>query len=550
MAIPDGLGAYPPLIQRLLALRGIQTDEQARRFMDPAPAPRPDPRLLPDMEQATTRLHAAIRSGDQIAIYGDYDVDGLSATAILSDGLRDLGANVSAFIPNRYTDGYGLATATLARMHAEGVRVVVTVDCGITAEAELNSAASMGMDTIVVDHHEVLGELPRAVAAIDPKRADSAYPSDDLCSAALALRLLEVLYATSGQQLDLDRYLDLAALATVCDMVPLIGENRELVKAGLYALANTSRPGLKAILQSSGASGPPDADTLAFRVGPRLNAAGRLGDANVALEALLTTDVSRAMELATQLNDVNRRRQQMVEDATIVARELSERQLPDAPALVVGCAEISRGIVGLIATRLVEAYGRPAFVYEQGPEQCVGSARGLPGFDVTAALSAAAGHLTRYGGHRAAGGFSLPISNLKAFRNCIQQSAILQLADMATSPAMEIDAEEPLANLAGPVLRYLAAFAPSGVGNPAPVLLSRDVSVTDRRLVGNGRHLQLRLRDRRTTWRAIAFGWEGPVPGLGASVDIVYCVDAGRAGVEPQLRVKALELSTTREMEK
>lgn len=545
---PATLGAYPPLIQRLLAGRGIQTEGQALAFLRNVPGAHPEPRLLPDIEPAIHRILAAIGAGEPIAVYGDFDVDGVTATAILTEGLRALGGGVIPYIPNRFREGYGVNTAALAKLHAQGARLVITVDCGISAIDQLRAAREMGLDAIVLDHHEVEKTLPPAIATIDPKRPDSIYPTRDLCSGGLALRLLEALYEAARRPLDVSRYLDLAALATVCDMVPLQGENRELVKAGLPAIASTRRPGLRALLRVSGAAGEaPNADMLGFRVGPRINAAGRLDDAADALELLMTDDPARAAVLAERLDQLNRRRQQMVETASILASDLASHEPVDAPVLVVGDARISRGIVGLIATRLVETYQRPAFVYEQDGERCTGSARGVTGFDIVAALRHSADLLVRHGGHHAAGGFTVETKNLAAFRARLTEAAAKQFAAQPPSHALEVDAEAPLHALDSTALRHLWRFAPCGMGNPNPLLLSRGVTVTERRLVGDGKHLQMRLRDG-ATWRAIAFGRAAEAPPLGSSLDIVYAIDAGRGQYGPSLRLIDLALSKTREV--
>ena len=547
-APPAALSAYPSLIQRLLVGRGIQTEAQARAFLRTEPGDHPDPRLLPDIEPAIGRILAAIAAGEPIAVYGDFDVDGITATAILAEGLRDLGAGVIPYIPNRFHEGYGVNLPALAGLRTRGARLVITVDCGISAVEELRAARELGLDAIVLDHHEVPASgAPPAIATIDPKRPDSIYPTSDLCSGGLALRLLEALCEAARGPLDVSRYLDLAALATVCDMVPLTGENRELVKAGLPAIAASRRPGLRALLRLSGAAGtPPTAETLGFRVGPRLNAAGRLDDAADALEILMTADPARATILAERLEQLNRRRQQMVESATLLASELAAREPADAPLLLVGDPHISRGIVGLIATRLVEIYQRPAFVYEQGDEQCTGSARGVPGFDVVAALGSSAGLLLRHGGHRAAGGFTVETANLEALRARLWEAAAGQFAGQIPSSAIEVEAEAPLHALDSVTLRKLWRFAPCGVGNPNPLLLSRGVTVIERRLVGDGTHLQMQLRDRSSSWRAIAFGRAAQAPPLGSSLDIVYAIDAGSGKYGPSLRLTDLALSNTR----
>ncbi len=537
---PVGLDTYPRLIAQILIRRGIHDQATAHSFFATTAPSRPNPFLLPDMEQAVERIRSAINCGERIGVYGDFDVDGITATAILTEGIRRLGGQVVAFIPNRFGDGYGISTGGLRRLSEQGVSLVISVDCGISAHAEIAVAKTLGQDFVVLDHHEVGETLPEAVAVVDPKRPNSEYPTKDICSGALAFRLLEALYARFDRPLDTDRYLDLAALATVCDMVPLVGENRDLVKAGLRAMARTSRPGLRALLWPPGSEASfehPDADTLGYRVGPRINAAGRLADASTALELLTTDDVTRAEQLASELGDINRRRQEMLEQAVELARAIAAQQDPESPAIVIGHGEISRGIVGLVASRLSELYGKPAFVYEEGPEGCVGSARGVTGFDVVAALDSAHDLLLRHGGHKAAGGFALRAESAGLLRDRLCAAAQSQLSSTPPRRELRIDATAPLSDIDRQVMTLLPAFAPCGVGNPEPLIMSRGVEVISRRAVGQGRHLMLDLRHGRVRWRAFAFGHGDASEQFGKQVDIVYSVEKGNRGFGPRLRL-------------
>jgi single-stranded-DNA-specific exonuclease len=332
---------------------------------------------------------------------------------------------------------------------------------------------------------------------------------------------------------------DLAALATVCDMVPLVGENRELVKEGLLAIARTLRPGLRALLRATNPSGgedSPDAETLSFRIGPRLNAAGRLKDAGAALELLTTADEARAEELAGELTELNRQRQQMLEEALEIASELVDQQPATAPAIIIGDARISRGIVGLVASRLTELHGKPAFVYEQSDDGCVGSARGVKGFDVVAALDRAHDLLTRHGGHQAAGGFAMPVQAMAALRERLWEASHEQLRSPRPQE-LHVDTTAALDELNPRVLAYMAAFAPCGVGNPAPVIMSRDVWVHRPRAVGDGKHLMADLHNGRVKWRAFAFGRGPDIAAFGKQIDIVYSVEKGSRGFGPRLRL-------------
>jgi single-stranded-DNA-specific exonuclease len=539
-APPPALDAYPRLIARILTHRGINDAASARTFFTGDAAARTDPFLLPDMDAAVHRICAALASGERIAIYGDFDVDGITATAILTEGIRRLGGNVVSFIPNRFGDGYGVSESALERLREQDATLVITVDCGISAHAEIARAKSLGQDLIVLDHHEVGAELPDAVAVVDPKRSSSRYPTRDICSGALAFRLLEALYERCGRSLDSERYLDLVALATVCDMVPLVGENRDLVKAGLRAMARTSRPGLRALLRPRDPNDPvepPDAETLGYRIGPRINASGRLADAGVALELLTTADGERAEQLAGELFELNRRRQEMLEQALALACGLADQESPGASALVIGHPNISRGIVGLVAARLTELYGKTAFVYEQGVEGCVGSARGIEGFDVVMALDRADDLLLRHGGHKAAGGFALGIAAAPALRERLCEATEEQLRAARPRKEVRIDAAAALPELNRGVLGYMQSFAPCGMGNPAPLIMSTGVDVIARRAVGQGRHLMLDLRHGPVRWRAFAFGRGASLDEFGNQIDIVYSVEKGNRGFGPRLRL-------------
>jgi single-stranded-DNA-specific exonuclease len=536
----------------LLAQRGVENKAEAQAFFGDNRPPAPDPLLLPDMDRAVRHLRAAIEADLAIAVHGDFDVDGISATAILTDGIRELGARVTPFIPNRFTDGYGVTKQTLARLAASGHRVVITVDCGISAIAEAAAARENGLELIILDHHEVGPELPAAVAVIDPKRPDSRYPTHDLCSGALAFRLLQALYASMGRILDEDRYLDVAALATVCDMVPLRGENRRLVQDGLTALATTSRPGLRALLNSEvNATAPqrlekqPDAATLGYRLGPRINAAGRLADASIALELLLTRDEARAAEIADQLHNLNLERRRLVDEAVLLATELVSAEPDDAAAIVVGHESISRGIVGIVASRLVELYHRPAFVFERSFDGCVGSARATSGFDVVSALGEASSTLTRHGGHRAAGGFALPEANVAQFKAAIMRASTEQLCEKPSAQPVAIDADCSLRAIDRATIAYLSRFEPCGMGNTAPVITSRNVLVRGRKNTGDGRHLLLNLRDGPVIWPSFAFERGDAEIAVGAMIDIVYSVENGSRGFGPRLRLLDWRNSTS-----
>jgi len=508
-----------------------------------------DPLLLPDIGPALARLQRALSERHPIAVYGDFDVDGVTASAILCEGLTALGAQVEAYIPDRFSEGYGVNTQAIDKLHARGIRLIVSADCGTSSIPEVAHARALGIDAIVLDHHTVPPELPGAVAVVNPKRHDNGYPEPDLASGGLAYKLMSALYASLDRPFDRARYLDLVALSTVCDVAPMRGENRWLVREGLRAIAQTFRPGLRALLEASGVDpSRVDADTIGYALGPRLNAAGRLAHAHLALDLLTETDDTRAARRALELTQLNQQRQQATAEAMSLAREMLAAEDPDAPLIFIGHPDISSGIVGLVAGRLAEEYYRPAVVYEQGKATSRASCRSIPEFDITAALRTVPHLMLRFGGHRAAAGFTADNDKLPALKQALLRCAREALAGLELAPVLDIDAAVPLHRLSGRLIQQIFQMAPFGEANPEPTFLSRDVEVTDVRLLGeDGAHLRLRLRDGRVTWPAIAFHINGNAAveanGIrpGDRIDVVYTFsqDRGDAGAL-ELRVKDL----------
>jgi single-stranded-DNA-specific exonuclease len=535
---------FPSLTGRLLALRGLRQHEEGRRYLftDGTPA---DPWALPGMDRAVERLLRAIRVGERIAVYGDYDTDGITATAILSEGLRDLGADVLTHLPNRFTDGYGLTAAGLEAVRARGATLVVSVDCGVSAVDEIAHARAAGMGVVVLDHHVPRAAMPLADAIVDPKLEDGAPPElAHLASCGLAYTVLRALYDARGRSLDEGRYVELVALGTVADMVPLTGENRRLVRRGLAALRRSGRPGVHALLERAGLAGAGlSADGIAFRLAPRLNAAGRLDHAALALELLTTADESRARALAEHLNGLNARRQQMTDEAVRVALELARQDGAGSPLVMVGHPQISRGIVGLVASKLVEELYRPSIVYEVGVEHCTGSVRSIPELSAVDCLAQGAELMDRWGGHRQAGGFTVRTDRLPALKAMLGAWAAEQLAGADLRPTLFADIETPLAGLQSPDLQHFPSFEPCGEANPLPTFISRGVAVMHARPVGSdGQHLRLRLRDGQQVWEAVGFGLGGTVPAPGTRIDIIYTVaqDQRRDALELRLADFAL----------
>jgi single-stranded-DNA-specific exonuclease len=508
-----------------------------------------DPLLLPDAGAAVVRLGHAISAGERIAVYGDFDVDGVTSSAILIDGLRALGGDAVSYIPDRFTEGYGVNIAAIDRLHAQGVRLIVTADCGTGSLAEIAHAKELGIATIVVDHHTVPPQLPDAVAVINPKRPDNRYPDSELATGGLAFKLIAALSSALGRRFEPERYLDLVALSTVCDVAPLRDENRTLVRRGLAVFSRTTRPGLRALMEASGVD-PERADTesIGYSLGPRLNAAGRLSHARLSLDLLMETDDARAMQRALELTQLNQQRQQATAAAVALAKDLLAAEDPDAPLIFIGHQDIPPGIVGIVAGRLAEEYYRPAVVYQRGETTSRASCRSIPEYHITDALRSVPGLMLRFGGHRAAAGFTAQNASLPALKQALTRHAADALRGMDLAPALDIDAAIPLARVNGELIRYFSMMRPFGEGNPEPAFLSRGVEIRDCRVIGSdGTHLRLSLRDGRTTWPAIAFGQAGEGCAQfaeGDRIDVVYTFGSdgsGNGGLE--MRIKDLRHS-------
>jgi single-stranded-DNA-specific exonuclease len=530
---------YPPLVRHLLWHRGVRTPAEAAAFMDGAVEY--DPLLLPDIEPALFRLRRAIEEGELVAVYGDFDVDGVTASTILVEGLRELGGRVTPYLPDRFSEGYGVNIDAIDALHGQSVSLIVTADCGTSSVAEVAHARKLGVDTIILDHHTIPPELPDAVALVNPKRPENRYPEAELASGGLAFKVMAALYGAMGREWDAERYIDLVALSTVCDVAPLQNENRTLVRRGLEALQRTERPGLRALLETSGlTSACLDSDSIGYTLGPRLNAAGRLAHAKLALDLLLESDPERAMQQALELGRLNAERQQQTAAAMELARELLAKEDPGSPLIFIGHADIPAGIVGLVAGRLAEEYYRPTVVYEREETTSRASCRTIPEFDITGALRTCPGLMVRFGGHAAAAGFTAENDKLPALKKALVAHARRELADVELAPVLDIDAAVPLHRINGDLIAMLSRLGPFGCANPEPTFLSRGVEISDAKVIGeDGGHLRLRLRDGRVTWPAIAFGMGESDLQTEQRVDVVYsfCGDNwGNGGLE--MRVK------------
>ena len=526
---------YPDWLTSMLRRRGVADADAARAFLFDAPPPAPDATLLPDIGPALDRIEHAVRRGEVIAVFGDFDVDGVTSTAILTEALRAVGAKVEPYIPDRFQEGYGLTTAALTRLRRDrDATLVITADLGITAIPEVEFAGELGQDVIIVDHHSVPAETPDAFATINPRLPDSSYGFTELSTGGLAYRIAPLILERFGRRAEPSRWLDLATLSTVADVVPLEGENRTLVRDGLAAIRDTTRPGLRALLDVAGLwEGELDTDSIAFALAPRINAAGRLRHARLAFDLLTETDPDRARPQAEELDRLNLQRRQMTADAMQRAAQALAGQddgAADAPLTFVQDPAISSGIVGLVAGRLAEERHRPAIVCEAGPETARASCRSIPEFDIAQALRDR-GHLfVKHGGHAMAAGFTARTSDLGAIQASLTALAGERLADVALHPRVQVDGQIPLDRLAGPQVAWLQRLAPFGAGNPAPAFVSTGLRVVDAQRVGaDASHLKLRLRAGDRTWNAIAFRQGAAPVQRGDRVDAVWSLRKGGA---------------------
>ena len=534
-----------PLMAQLLYNRGITEPDQVEPFLAADERLLADPFLLPDMDKAVSRIYRALLSAENIAIYGDFDADGITATALLTQGITSLGGRVIPYIPRRIEEGYGLNHAALKSLHQQGVSLVVTVDCGISTVAEVERAQRMGLDVVITDHHTVPSQIPAAIAAVDPKRADSRYPFPELAGVGVAFKLLQALHSSLGREEHLDHLLDLVAVGTVADMVPLLGENRYLVKRGLEVLNSTNRLGFREMARSAGVPvGGFDPETISWVLAPRLNAAGRLDHAITSHDLLATTSEEEARKLVNLLDSKNAERQRLTEQVLAGARKKLLAQGTDFPLLMVGDKDFPSGVVGVVAGRLAEEFYRPTIVFEVGKESSRGSARSIPEFNVIAALTQCADLLTRFGGHPMAAGFTSPTKDLPHLQERLVEIAASQLADLDLRPMITIDAEIPLASLQGKAFNMTQQLAPFGRANPLPTFLSRGVKVMEYRSLGSkGEHIRLKLMDGDVTWDGMAFRLGNLIDDVTSRLDIVYNLEVDRWRGKGMLQLNILDFA-------
>ncbi len=531
----------PPLIAQLLYNRNIKP-EGVGPFLSVDHRLEGNPFLLPDISQAVSRIYKAVLGREKIAVYGDFDVDGVTAIVILIEGLSRLGAEVVPYIPDRIKEGHGLKIAALEQLHARGISLIISVDCGVTDIKEVKRAQDMGMDVIITDHHMPLKNLPRAVAVVDPKRKDSVYPCLDLAGAGVAFKFLQALFHKDGRAKWLTRLLDLVVLATVTDLVALVGENRYLVKEGLRELNNSSRVGIQEMVKLAGLkAGELDAGDISWVLGPRLNAAGRMDNASTSYQLLTTQSSEEACRLALELEGKNAERQKLTSEVLNRARERLAAK-SDLPLLIDGDESYAIGVIGLVAGKLVDEFYKPSIMINLGPESCQGSCRSIAEFDIMSALAECHDLLVAYGGHPMAAGFTVPRRNLAHLEQKLVRLAVERLGHLELHPELVIDAELPLTAFSGETFNLIQNLSPFGRGNPQPTFLSRQVDVIECRNLGNqGEWLRLKLKQGDVTWQAVDFESHRKPAEVPSAIDIVYNLEKSSWGGQEVLRLNLLD---------
>ncbi len=542
----------PPLLAHLLIRRGIRDPEEARRHLNPRLAHFASPFLLPDMEKAVRRLVQAVKQRERVAIYGDYDADGTTGAAVLYLFLRELGLDPVVVFPHRERDGYGFHSRYLPALKEQGIGLVVTVDCGITAQEACQTARELGLEVIVTDHHEVPPELPPALAVVNPKREDSAYPYRELAGVGVAFALVRALRQRlyeegffADEVPNLKRYLDLVALGTIADIVPLTGENRLVAYFGLQELSETGRPGLMALKEVSGLKGPVGTTEVIYRLAPRINAAGRMKEARLAFELLVTEDLSRARELAEELHRLNAERQRLEEQILREAlRQIEEHLSTERWAYVLAGEDWPLGVIGIVASRLQEFFYRPVILLSQGEELLRGSGRSIPEVDIYRCLRRCREYLSAFGGHPAAAGLKLTPQNFDEFVRAFEESVAHELDGEAPGPKLVLDAWVRVKHLLDP--RFIEGYlrlGPFGPGYPEPLFGLRDFEVR-RPMIVKDKHFKFFVWQDGLSLEAICFGFGQEMPekveALAASLDLTEF--QGRRYL--QLRVRDLKLAS------
>jgi single-stranded-DNA-specific exonuclease len=543
------------LTARVLFNRGVSTADQARLFLSPALSDLPNPLIMKDMEKAVGRICRAIRDREKITIFGDYDVDGVTATALLLLFLQGTGAQVDFYLPHRLREGYGLNVESVKKIRAQGTKLMVTADCGVTNNDEVRWAMENGMEVIVTDHHEVPEVLPPALSILNPKQKDCLYPCKNLAGVGVAFNLIIALrsalreegFFSSGPLPNLKEYLDLVALGTVSDVVPLIGINRILTKFGLSQLTHSTRPGILALKEIAGIGGTAvDTTGINFRLAPRINAAGRLGDAREAVRLLISRDPEEARGIAAHLNDLNTQRQRMEEKIITDAKRMIESLEGKSRkrSLVLSSLDWHPGVIGIVASRLTEEYHRPTILIALKGNLGKGSGRSIDPFPLYQGLKACQTWVEKFGGHEQAAGLVIREDCIPAFSQAFEEVVSQKLSEEDFIPRVSIDALARLDQLDDSFLMEMESLSPFGTGNPEPILGLEDLTVLGSRLVGKG-HLRLRIKEGRLVREAIGFGMASWHPVSQGRMKMAFSPQVGTYQGRRVLQLKIIDLQPT-----
>jgi len=550
-AASQQLNGFPLALQGILFSRGYASHEDARRFLAAEVAFDTSPWQMKDMRRAVERIARAVQRGEKIVIYGDYDVDGVTATVLLVEALRALGGSVSEYIPNRFDEGYGLNNEALSLLKAGGAALVISVDCGIRSPAEAEHARAIALDLIISDHREPAGEIPNAYAVLNPKQPGDDYPEKYLAGVGIAYKIAEALYETLqsdsgkiGEPENLKNLLDLVALGTVADLAPLNGENRALVRGGLRQLRQGARQGLVSLAAVAKISlTKVTAMDIGFGLGPRINAAGRLDTALDSYRLLISRDIGETGLLAQKLDGQNRERQTLTREIQTRAETLALAEDSSPLILFAVDPQFNPGVVGLAAARLAERYYRPAIVGHVDGETTRCSCRSIAEFHITKALDECADLLLRHGGHAAAAGFTLANENFPALKERLRQIAARELTGLDLRPTLRADAEVTFSDLTFDLLKKLDYLEPTGYGNPGAVFVARSARIVSKRTVGaDAKHLKLTLGDGRITFDAIAFRFGEAAARLPERVDVMFTLENNEYNGQNRLQLNVKDL--------
>ncbi len=537
-----------PVLAQVLVNRGLKEPDSIKEFLYPSLSNIHDPFLMPDMRAAVNRVKAAVERKEHVLVHGDYDADGVTSTALLVSSLNALGIKTSYHIPNRITEGYGLSSKGIEKAESVGASLIITADCGISSEAEISKARSKGMDVIVTDHHMPPEQLPEATAVIDPHRKDSLYPFKYLAGVGVVFKFIQALVADMGSSAMIkpEEFLDLVALGTIADSVPLLGENRILVTHGLKSINESRcRTGIRALKEVAGVNGGSRAGSLSYSLIPRINAAGRLDDAGAVVELFLTEDEGKARGIAGLLEEQNRKRRTIEADVLKSALKMIDGNNPDS-AIVLASPGWHPGVVGIVASRLVDMFYRPVFLFSVKDSVAKGSARGIPPFHLYNAIDACADLLLGYGGHRQAAGLRIDLEKLPHFRDRMNGIVEEKLGPEEMVPVMEIDAAVKFSELNVNLINELTLLEPYGDSNRQPLFGARDIEVVNRNIVGKN-HLKMLLKQDNSRIDTIGFSMGKQLESVKSapSLDIAFvpCLNEWNGTRSLQLNLKAIRQS-------